>query len=82
MDEAPLGLANPAWIDDERFDPDRHVRRAALPSPGGDAELCELVGQVLSERLDRARPLWQIVVVEGLAGGRSALVAKMHHACR
>ena len=80
LEDAPLGLANPVWVDDEAFDVDRHVRRVALPSPGGDAELCELVGQVLSEPLDRARPLWQMYVVEGLAGGRTALVAKMHHA--
>lgn len=80
LDEAPLGLANPAWVDDESFDPDRHVRRAAIPAPGGDAELCELVGQLLSEPLDRGRPLWQMTLVEGLAGGRTALVAKMHHA--
>lgn len=75
-----LGLANPVWVDDEDFDPERHVRRAAVASPGGDSELCELVGQILSERLDRARPLWQITVVEGLADGRTALLAKMHHA--
>ena len=56
------------------------MRRVALPAPGGDAELCELAGQILSERLDRGRPLWQLTVVEGLAGGRSAIVAKMHHA--
>jgi WS/DGAT/MGAT family acyltransferase len=80
LDAAPLGLANPVWVGDESFDVDRHVRRLALPSPGGDAELCELVGQILSERLDRARPLWQLYLVEGMAGGRTALVAKMHHA--
>src|SRR5207248_4330513 len=62
------------------FDPDRHVQRAALPAPGGDAELCEFAGHVMSSRLERSRPLWQLHVVEGLAGGRTALVAKMHHA--
>jgi diacylglycerol O-acyltransferase len=80
LESPPLGIANPVWVEDGGFDPGRHVRRTALPAPGGDAELCELVGHVLSERLDRSRPLWQLVVVEGLAGGRSAVVAKMHHA--
>jgi diacylglycerol O-acyltransferase / wax synthase len=80
LDEAPLGLANPVWVEDDALDVERHVRRAALPSPGGDAELCELVGQVMSERLDRSRPLWQLIVVEGLPDGRSAVIAKMHHA--
>ena len=80
LEAAPFGLANPVWVADESFDVDRHVRRVALPSPGGDAELGELVGQILSQPLDRARPLWQISLVEGLAGGRTALVAKMHHA--
>ncbi len=80
LEATPLGLANPVWIEDERFDPDRHVRRLALPAPGGDAELCELTGQILSEPLDRARPLWQLTLVEGLRRGRSAIVAKMHHA--
>ncbi len=67
-------------MEDEAFDVERHVRRVALPAPGGDAELCELVGQMLSEPLDRSRPLWQLTVVEGLARGRTAIVAKMHHA--
>ena len=80
LESSPLGLANPAWVEDEGFDPDRHVRRMALPAPGRDAELCELAGQILSEPLDRARPLWQLTVIEGLARGRTAIVAKMHHA--
>ena len=80
LDEAPLGIANPVWVDDDGFDPDRHVRRVALPAPGGRAELEELVGDLMSERLDRNRPLWQIHVVEGLAGGRTGLIARMHHA--
>ena len=80
LDSAPLGLANPVWVEDPSFDVDRHVRRAGLPAPGRDAELCELVGHVMSERLDRSRPLWQMLVVEGLEEGRTALVARMHHA--
>ncbi len=80
LEGAPLGLANPVWVEDEGFDVDRHVRRVALPSPGGDRELCEVAGQILSQPLDRARPLWQLTVVEGLPRGRTGLVAKMHHA--
>jgi WS/DGAT/MGAT family acyltransferase len=74
------GAGYPVWEEPPDFDPGRHVRRAAVPAPGGDAELCELVGQLMSEPLDRSRPLWQLTVVEGLAGGRTGLVAKMHHA--
>lgn len=80
LEEVLGGAGYPVWVEAPDFDPGRHVRRAALPAPGGDAELCELVGQLMSEPLDRARPLWQLTVVEGLAGDRTALVAKMHHA--
>jgi WS/DGAT/MGAT family acyltransferase len=74
------GLRWPAWEDDERFDLDAHVRRATLPAPGGDAELCDWLGDYWSHRLDRHRPLWEVVLLEGLAGGRWALVTKTHHA--
>ena len=62
----PLKLSNPVWGDDPLFDVRRHVRRVALPRPGGMAELRELVGQVMSEPLDKERPPWQLYVVEGL----------------
>ncbi len=80
LQSAAAGLANPVWVDDDDFDLGWHVRRAALPSPGGDAALSELVGQEMSRRLDRSRPLWELTVVEGLPDGRIALLAKMHHA--
>src|SRR3954452_24744840 len=69
LDEAPLGIANPVWVDDEHYNPERHVRRIALPAPGGREQLEELVGDLMSERLDRSRALWQLHVVEGLAVG-------------
>ena len=76
----PVSLSNPLWADDAAFDVQRHVRRLALPSPGGPAELRELVGRVMSEPLDLSRPLWQLYLVEGVAGGRHAYISKTHHA--
>ena len=76
----PLDLSNPVWTDDPRFDLRWHVRRAALPAPGGGAELRDLVGRIMSEPLDFGRPLWQLYLVEGVEGGRHALVNKTHHA--
>ncbi len=81
LEAPPLGLlANPLWIDDPGFDLDWHVRQASLPAPGGEAELGALVGREFSHRLDRARPLWEATLIEGLEGGRHALLMKVHHA--
>jgi diacylglycerol O-acyltransferase len=76
----PGHLANPVWVDDEDFDVTYHVRLSALPRPGTDAQLRDLVGRLMSRRLDRTRPLWEIYLVEGLSGGRVAIVTKTHHA--
>lgn len=77
---APLGLHHPHWIDDPDFDVDRHVRRVALAAPGDDAQLASITAQIAAVPLDRSRPLWEMWVVEGLADGRFALIAKLHHA--
>lgn len=76
----PGHLANPVWVDDGRFDLTYHVRRSALPRPGSDAALHELVARVQSRHLDRSRPLWEIYLVEGLSGNRFAVITKTHHA--
>jgi diacylglycerol O-acyltransferase / wax synthase len=76
---APLRVGPPVWIDDAHFNLEYHVRRTALASPGGEAELKTLVGRVMSQQLDRNRPLWEIWVAEGLERGRWALISKTHH---
>jgi diacylglycerol O-acyltransferase len=78
--EIPGGLASPVWVDDPHFDLGYHVRRTALPRPGSEDQLHELVARVLSRPLDRQRPLWEMYLVEGLSGGRIALVTKTHQA--
>jgi WS/DGAT/MGAT family acyltransferase len=75
----PLALGRPTWVDDPHFNLDYHVRRTALPSPGGDQELRNLVGRVMSQQLDRAKPLWELWSAEGLDDGRWALISKTHH---
>lgn len=77
---APLGLAQPSWVDDPNFDLAYHVRHAALPEPGGIDQLLDYAARVLSRQLDRSRPLWELYVVEGLEGGRFAMIGKNHHA--
>jgi len=76
----PGRLANPVWVDDEDFDVSYHVRRSALPRPGTDRQLAELVARVQSRPLDRSRPLWEMYLVEGLSDGRFAVISKTHHA--
>ena len=76
----PGRLANPVWVDDENFDVTYHVRRSALPRPGTQEQLNELVARIMSRPLDRDRPLWEMYLVEGLEGGRFAILTKTHHA--
>ena len=75
----PLDLGRPLWVDDTHFNLGYHVRHTALPPPGGDDELRNLVGRVMSQQLDRAKPLWEMWMVEGLEDGHWALVSKVHH---
>lgn len=72
-------LVPPAWVDDQDFDIDYHLRRVALPSPGTERQLLDLAAIILAHPFDRTRPLWEFVVVDGLADGRGAMVQKMHH---
>jgi diacylglycerol O-acyltransferase len=76
----PLHLDHPVWVIDDDFDIDRHVHRLAVPSPGGEEELSEVVGHLAGIPLDRSRPLWEMWVIEGLADGQIAVFSKMHHA--
>ena len=75
----PFDLGRPVWVDDAAFNVHYHVRRTALPAPGGDDELRLLVGRVMSQQLDRHRPLWEMWMVEGLSAARWAIFTKFHH---
>ncbi|MBF6181451.1 wax ester/triacylglycerol synthase family O-acyltransferase [Nocardia otitidiscaviarum] len=75
----PLDLAAPVWEDDPNFDPAHHIRWTALPEPGTERELRELVAEELAERFDRDHPLWDVVVVDNLNGGRWAMIVRAHH---
>jgi diacylglycerol O-acyltransferase len=76
----PLGLGHPVWVDDPDFDLAYHLRRLALPRPGGTKELLEVVARLHSRILDRSRPLWEMYIIEGLRRGRVAIYFKSHHA--
>ena len=76
----PAGTGRPLWVDDPTFNIEYHVRHTALPAPGSEAQLLRLAGRIYSQQLDRARPLWELWLVEGLEDGRFALISKTHHA--
>ena len=76
----PVQAGRPLWIDDPNFNLEYHVRHSGLPAPGGEAQLLRLCSRVFSQRLDRDKPLWEMYIVEGLRGGRWALISKTHHA--
>ncbi|MFZ1411148.1 MAG: wax ester/triacylglycerol synthase domain-containing protein, partial [Micropruina sp.] len=75
----PLDLGRPIWVDAENFEPERHLRHAALEAPGSESQFTALVAQIMAPRLDAARPLWELWHVDGLSGGRWAVVVKAHH---
>jgi diacylglycerol O-acyltransferase len=75
----PFQLGRPLWADDPHFSVEYHVRHTALPAPGGADELRRLMGRLMSQELDRRRPLWENWLVDGLEGGRWALISKIHH---
>lgn len=78
--EVPYNQARPVWVDDEHFDIAYHVRLTALPRPGDDTQLAALMGRLQSLPLDRARPLWEMWFVDGLADEHVGMILKVHHA--
>ncbi|MGH9132900.1 MAG: wax ester/triacylglycerol synthase domain-containing protein [Ilumatobacteraceae bacterium] len=79
VQSAPGNVTPPTWVDDPDFSIDNHLRHIALPRPGSLRQLFDLASLIVADPFDRTRPLWQFVVVDGLRGGKSALIQKMHH---
>lgn len=75
----PGQVGRPVWVDDPHFNLAYHVRHSALPPPGGDEELRNLMGRLMATELDRHRPVWEMWMIEGLSGDRWALISKVHH---
>jgi diacylglycerol O-acyltransferase len=78
--EVPLGLGRPYWVDDPEFDLEFHLREVALPMPGDSQQLGEQVARIHARPLDRTRPLWEMYLIHGVEGDRSAIYSKVHHA--
>ena len=75
----PLQLFRPYWVDDEHFDISLDVRQATVPAPGGKRQLSKLAAEIFAQPLDRSRPLWEAWLLDGLKGGRCAVLSKVHH---
>ncbi len=75
----PFELERPVWVDDAHFHLPYHIRHTALPAPGSDEQLRNIVGRVMAQQLDRSKPLWEMWMVEGLEDGRWAVLGKTHH---
>jgi diacylglycerol O-acyltransferase len=75
----PYGQGRPVWVDDPQFNLDYHVRHTALPSPGSEEQLQILAARIFSQRLDRTKPVWEMWLVDGVEGGRFAIIGKTHH---
>jgi len=75
----PFGVGRPVWVDDTHFNLEYHVRHTALPAPGNDEKFKALISRIMSQQLDRTKPLWEMWYAEGLGGGRAALITKTHH---
>jgi WS/DGAT/MGAT family acyltransferase len=78
--DVPLGQGRPVWVDDPHFNLRYHLRHAGLPAPGSEEQLKNLASRVFAQRLDRTKPLWELLLVDGLHDDRFALIAKSHHA--
>src|SRR5258708_9043196 len=81
MKKAPLDIDHPSWVEDDQFDIDRHIFRGSLPAPHDRATLERIVGWMHAKLLNRARPLWEFYVFEGMKDNEIGLYSKMHHAC-
>jgi diacylglycerol O-acyltransferase / wax synthase len=78
--QPPMETGRPLWVDDPTFNLEYHVRQTALPAPGTEDQLMRLVARIMSQQLDRSKPLWEMWIIEGLEDGGFALITKTHHA--